>query len=417
MVIFDDVFVDQNIYSGLVVGSGHRQNLHELILGAQGVALNQELQRLVAQIEVHNRTLRLRDTAIPVAERGGLSVDEFCALPANANIEQEIQATERNLAASREQDPIRNTPVFDLLTLPPFDLATIERVLQAGLPDLDATAAARVQSHLATVGRGAEQWVAEGMRRQAERPAPETTFCVFCAQDLAGSPVINHYRAFFSQAYQGLKQSVNGLLANLDRVHGGNAAVTFERAIRLLGERRQFWSRFCELPQLEVDTVTVIRDWNAARDNLLVLLSEKQAAPLDPVVIPDNVRALIQTYEAHRTALTATNHHLQGANQTIAVNTRDPPLPPTAFSTRFLNTPPSSSTLTPLTILAKPLTLNLLHPSSFTVQYMGREECARLTCFYVSLLSWSTIPPVANGLMPELWLATLICHSIATINL
>ena len=86
MVIFDDVFVDQNIYSGLVVVSGHRQYLHELILGAQGVALNQELQRLVAQIEVHNRTLRLRDAAIPAAERGGLSVDEFCALPANANI-------------------------------------------------------------------------------------------------------------------------------------------------------------------------------------------------------------------------------------------------------------------------------------------------------------------------------------------
>ena len=318
MVIFDDVFVDQNIYSGLVVGSGHRQNLHELILGAQGVALNQQLQRLVAQIEVHNGTLRQRAAAIPAAERDGLSVDEFCALPANANIEQEIQATERNLAASREQDPVRNTPAFDLLTLPTFDVVTIERVLQAGLPDLDAAAAARVQSHLATAGRGAEQWIAEGMRRQAERPAPEATACVFCAQDLAGSPVIIHYRAFFSEAYQGLKRSVNDALTTLDRVHSGNAAVTFERAIRLLGERRQFWSRFCELPQLEVDTVAIIRDWNAARDNLVMLLTEKQAAPLDPVVIPDNVRTLIQTYEAHRTALIATNQRLQEANQTIA---------------------------------------------------------------------------------------------------
>jgi wobble nucleotide-excising tRNase len=40
MVVFDDVFVDQNVYSGLSVDAEHRQNLHELVLGAQGVALN-----------------------------------------------------------------------------------------------------------------------------------------------------------------------------------------------------------------------------------------------------------------------------------------------------------------------------------------------------------------------------------------
>ena len=38
--------------------SDHRQNLHELILGAQGVALNQRLQQLVGQIEVHNAALK-----------------------------------------------------------------------------------------------------------------------------------------------------------------------------------------------------------------------------------------------------------------------------------------------------------------------------------------------------------------------
>ena len=318
MVIFDDVFVDQNIYSGLVVGSDHRQKLHELILGAQGVALNQQLQRLVAQIETHNGTLRVRAAAIPVTELGGLSVDAFCALPANANIEREIQTIERNLAASREQEPIRNTPAFDLLTLPAFDFATIERVLQASLSDLDAAAAARVQSHLATAGTGAEEWIAEGMRRQAERPAPETTVCIFCAQDLAGSPVIGHYRAYFSEAYRGLKQSVDDVLATLDRVHYGNAAVTFERTVRVLGERRQFWSRFCELPQLEIDTATIVHDWQAARDGLLLILAAKQAAPLDPIVIPAEVRAVIEAYEAHRTALTATNQQLQQANQTIA---------------------------------------------------------------------------------------------------
>src|SRR5271157_5877198 len=34
MVVFDDHFVDQNVYSGLTVAAEHRQNLYELILGS-----------------------------------------------------------------------------------------------------------------------------------------------------------------------------------------------------------------------------------------------------------------------------------------------------------------------------------------------------------------------------------------------
>ena len=76
VLVFDDVFVDQNVYSGLVVGSVHRQNLHELILGSQGVTLNQQLQTLIARIEQHNADLRRLGSLIPAAERGALSVDE-----------------------------------------------------------------------------------------------------------------------------------------------------------------------------------------------------------------------------------------------------------------------------------------------------------------------------------------------------
>ena len=58
IAIFDDVFVATNVCSGIDLGTLHRQNLHELILGAQGVALNTALQAHVARIEQHNADLR-----------------------------------------------------------------------------------------------------------------------------------------------------------------------------------------------------------------------------------------------------------------------------------------------------------------------------------------------------------------------
>ena len=92
LAIFDDVFVDLNVYSGLAVGAGHRQKLHELILGAQAVVLNQQVQQMVARVEAHNSELREKATAIPATERGTLSVDDFCALPSRPDIEAAIQS-------------------------------------------------------------------------------------------------------------------------------------------------------------------------------------------------------------------------------------------------------------------------------------------------------------------------------------
>ena len=79
--VFDDVFVDKNVYSGLDVDAQHRQNLHEFILGDQGVTLNRRLQELVSQVSQHNTELGARGSAIPELDRHGIPVDEFCALP------------------------------------------------------------------------------------------------------------------------------------------------------------------------------------------------------------------------------------------------------------------------------------------------------------------------------------------------
>lgn len=162
VVVFDDIFVDENVHAGLAVDQHHRQNLHELILGAQAVELSQRLQAVVTQIETHNSALRAKAGAIPVADRGPLSVDDFCALPARPEIDEAIQAAERNLAGAREQEAIRNTQALDLFSLPAFDLPAIEHVLQQDLPAVDASTLARVQTHLGGLGSDGEGWVAEG---------------------------------------------------------------------------------------------------------------------------------------------------------------------------------------------------------------------------------------------------------------
>lgn len=320
MVIFDDVFVDTNVCSGLAVGADHRQHLHELILGALGVALNQQLQRLVDRVEAHNTALRNKAAAIPAAARPNLSVDAFCALPNRANIDADIQTAERALAAARAQDPVRTTPIFEPLNLPPFDIANIERVLQQDLPTLDIAAVTRVQQHLESIGRGGEEWVSDGMARVPQPRAPAGfTACPFCAQDLTDSPVLPHYRAYFSQAYSTLKKDISRVIGDTSAAHSEAVVAAFERSVRVTSEQRQFWSRFCDVPDLNLDTALIARDWTAARDAVIAVLRKKQGTPLEPAALDAEVRAALETYQRHRDTVAGLNQLFQATNPAIRV--------------------------------------------------------------------------------------------------
>jgi wobble nucleotide-excising tRNase len=320
LVVFDDVFIDQNVHSGLAVQARHRQNLHELILGAQAVALSTRVQQLVEKIEEHNRELRTKESAIPVADRGPFSLDAFCALPARADVEQAIEEAARALAAARDQDAIRTTQSFDLLNLPAFDLAATGQVLRQDLPAVDAATVARVQEHLAGLGQGGEAWVADGIRRMPqEQGSTASGTCPFCAQDLRPSPMLQHYRAYFSEAYASLKRAVADTIRAVDQGHGGDVPAGLERAVRVAIERRQFWSRFCEVAEVTIDTATIVQDWRAAREAVVAQLAAKQAAPLERMEVSEQTRALVAAYEAHRSTIATINQRLHGANQAIGV--------------------------------------------------------------------------------------------------
>ena len=141
---------------------------------------------------------------------------------------------------------------------------------------------------------------------------------ILCAK-LAGSLVISHFRAYFSAAYADLKRRASESLAETNRTHGGDLAAAFERAVRVAVERRQFWSRFSDVPEISIDTATIVRDWRAAREAVIAALFAKQAAPLERTTLAPEARAKVAAYEAHRQAITTLSDTLQQVNAVLRV--------------------------------------------------------------------------------------------------
>jgi wobble nucleotide-excising tRNase len=315
IVIFDDVFIDQNVHSGLSVSPNQRQKLHEWILGSKAVELSKRLDGLVSKIEAHNASIRIKLAAIPSALRGPFSIDDFCSLPLRTDIDEIILETERALAAAQDHDAIRATPHFEVLSLPEFDIPGYEQLLKQDLPALSSATLLSIQEHMATLGRGGESWVAEGMRRI---PLGSES-CPFCAQGLSHSPMIEHYRQYFSAAYADLRSAISSAIELVAETHSGDAVAAFERDVRIVFERRHFWSRFCEVPDVAIDTAALVRDWKAARQAVEAHLTSKQSAPLEPTRVSDATQALIAVYESHRNTIRSINKQLATANSAIGV--------------------------------------------------------------------------------------------------
>jgi len=318
IAIFDDFFVSENVCSGVELETAHRQNLHELILGAQGVALNDTLQRRIERIENHNTDLRAKGEAIPASARGNLPPNAFCALRADPDIDTKLLDAEHSLAAAKAAAAIRQRDGFEALALPDFDIAAINYVLGQTLADLEAKAVELVRKHFELIGDGGEEWVSDGVKRIkgiSGEGKPEK--CPFCSQDLEGSALINHYRAYFSQAYDELKKTIRDECVGINRVHGGDIPAAFERAIRKAVQTREFWKDFMEVPDIDVDTAAISREWTEARDAILEYLREKAASPLEATTLSQVALDAVAAYNRRRAEIEALSAQLLERNDQI----------------------------------------------------------------------------------------------------
>lgn len=319
IVVFDDNFIAQNVCSGIEIEAGHKQSLHELILGAQGVKLSNFLQKHVADIEEHNRVLREKEIDIPSSIRGGLTLDAFCALPENNKVDVEIQEIERALAAVNSASLIKQQSLFVSLNLPSFDIDTIETLLQRDLPELQTETASSVHQHIANLGGNGEEWIREGMDKLNLVESIEGRDCPFCMQDVSNSNIIGYYENYFSKAYAALQQDITALKAAIFNAHNAEIQSAFERNIRIALQNSEFWQQFMDVPKIEIDTSMIARVWKSAREPILNVLEAKLASPLTKMGLSPEILAAVTEYNRHITNLELWSQKLLEYNQKIAL--------------------------------------------------------------------------------------------------
>jgi wobble nucleotide-excising tRNase len=197
IVIFDSVFVNDNVYSGFEVSSDQRRSLLEFTLGEEGGQLICDVDVLTRQIA--NKTAEIRDQEQEIEKICyPLPASEYVNLPEDPDIEKSIQTTERYYISVKNADIICSYTAPSQIVFTSPSLTNFQELLTVSLSDISEDAKTRVIAHMnAHMKEHNEQWIKDGLSLK------KSENCPFCGQDLkAADQLIGLYQKFFDESYQ-----------------------------------------------------------------------------------------------------------------------------------------------------------------------------------------------------------------------
>ncbi len=312
IAIFDATFVSENVFSGDLVGIGHKRNLYRVIVGRDGVTLAKNIETLDKASRAKAADIRDKTALIQALFPRGMALEAFLGLEEYADIDDRIRAKESELDAVRQAEQIRTraTPsTLTMLALPANFVDLLARAVDGIAEDAEAQVTAQIEAH-AMHDRG-QAWLSEGVGYVSDERCP------FCRQVLApAAALIGAYRAFFGHGYADLRTTIVAMRTSLDDALGERQIASLERTADQNVAAVEFWARFCDItaPVLPDDAVQRLR---TLRESAVALLNHKAAAPLEAIV-PDSAFTDAMAQVALLTdAVTTYNEAIAAANTTI----------------------------------------------------------------------------------------------------
>lgn len=313
LLIFDQDFISDNIYSGNAVGLGQRRNLYKIIIGTNGVNLARQYEAKKDKITALNVRIRAESNLIQSHLPPTLTIEAFLNTPNADGVDEHIATTQREITAASESAVILNhTPLKELQILRvPDDLGDTMRL---NIDSISVQTESVIRQHIADhgMGKGGQEWISQGLAFNSQNECP------FCAQDIQANDLLQVYRNFFSEAYRNLKASIIERGKSFAESFGDAQIQAITNSINENIEILSFWQRYLDLSTLPVFNVEdIVSSLNRAKDSILRLLKAKAASPLEVLEMDGEFSSSLSGLNALNEQLNQYNSSVRGKNELI----------------------------------------------------------------------------------------------------
>lgn len=316
ILIFDSVFVNENVYSGDYVEHEHKKNLYRVIVGAQGVQFATKIEELDGQIRDVNADLREKKESISKHVPPDIEFDNYLGWQPLADIEEQIQQKTEELSnrqhAAAKATEIQAKQLFVKVQLPSLPSAFSEILLKQ-LMDIVVDAERKVREQIARhqMEHQGESWLLQGLAYIKDDRCP------FCGQGVQANDLIAAYRSHFSAAYRGLKQEVAQLTQRMNSTIGEAALSSVQQAIAANAALAEFWRQFTAVDLPHISFPDIQQKYAILREKCLKLATRKQENPTESVNLDAEFTTALAEVDALRTSVAKYNAAVDAVNSRV----------------------------------------------------------------------------------------------------
>jgi wobble nucleotide-excising tRNase len=248
-IVFDGVFIAENVHSGDAVDLEQKRNLYRVIIGKEGVGLAREEERLAAESRAKSGEINTMEKAIQTHLPAGAKLAEFIKLSLDADIDSKVTAQAKTIEAARAAEQLRSRSGPTAAGYPTLP-ADLEVLLASTLETIADDAQKQISAHIAShrMEKDGEAWLAPGVNHIVAESCP------YCGQSVKGIALIDAYRKVFSDAYRRMRGDVEQIRDAIKRDFGDRSAGALTTLFESNRGSVEFWNRFCSLPNLNPPT-------------------------------------------------------------------------------------------------------------------------------------------------------------------
>lgn len=317
MLVFDQNFVEKNVYAGSQVSANHQEALLEFALGAAAVAKKQELDEAGSrQVAATRRRTGAEDELKGFL--GGAALSAFLGLKNESDVPEKLATCIKGIETSKNAKVLLERPLLQPLDEYRVDFDNLLEILDSTLEDVHKEAEAEVLRHLRHLkAPTSEKWISDGLLHK------EGDACPFCAQPVDHLSLLAAYKTYFTSDYKKHIAQVDNVSVIVERASSGASASSFNFGLKLNRQTMREWANHLEivLPELDVDVL----EQNAKKigEMLGSLVEQKRLSPLSKVEYTEVVAAARALEETIHREIRAYNDAVSVGNGAIEAFRKD----------------------------------------------------------------------------------------------
>lgn len=330
--IFDIHFVNENVYSGFDFNDEHKKQLHQFVIGAVGIAIQQQIEQNKIAKTTSRQTQATIESQLIQQVGNNLTADlitPFLAIPAAQanNIANLITAAQAALASANANSTIQTLQQLSALTRINSgitfttliaDLQTTSQAIQ------NATLQSLFSNHCQDLADNSidapENWLQTGFEYLESKQTnstdnnPTALSCPFCKQTIFNTiDIINAYALQFNETFNSLVQRMETHLTSLQNFNLDAAIQGLNSSNQTNTGRIATWTT--HLPNtIQVPTFNIIDDEAILRTKFQSLITAVQLKLQNP-----SVAVATATATVFQSSLQTINTNIDTYNQRVTL--------------------------------------------------------------------------------------------------